>query len=293
MMAVKSHAQNDPVIFTHHTRFFFFNDVNDDTTQQLPARRRRLQKKEEEEESRRTLLGPPIKWTLADDSGSGKGCSSSSSSSSSESRGRLGGRSTPPTVKMPFNYHTHSGSYCLHAKGTLEEVVKRAIDLGFTHLGLSEHAPRYKAKDLYDEEVEAKMMPDGLVQLFSNYVKEARRLQVKYADQIKIAVGAETELITPDYLPRMKALKKTYKLDYLIGSVHHVDAIPFDFSLSHFKRAERECGGTQALYCRYVCFPLALGAMHIYAHICCLFLLFFILPFDDPAHVCTCRACLC
>lgn len=49
--------------------------------------------------------------------------------------------------------HSHSGEFCLHAKGTLEEVVQEAIAQGFTTFGLSEHVPRYKREHLYPEEV--------------------------------------------------------------------------------------------------------------------------------------------
>ena len=53
---------------------------------------------------------------------------------------------------MPISAHSHSGQFCKHAFSTLEEVVLRAIGVGFTHYGLSEHMPRYDPGDLYDEE---------------------------------------------------------------------------------------------------------------------------------------------
>ena len=57
---------------------------------------------------------------------------------------------------MPISSHSHSGQFCKHAFSTLEEVVLRAIEVGFTHYGLSEHMPRYQPEDLYDEEIEVK-----------------------------------------------------------------------------------------------------------------------------------------
>ena len=36
----------------------------------------------------------------------------------------------------------HSGAYCDHAEGSLEEVVAEAARQGFEVYGLSEHAPR-------------------------------------------------------------------------------------------------------------------------------------------------------
>jgi histidinol-phosphatase (PHP family) len=54
---------------------------------------------------------------------------------------------------MTVSHHSHSGEFCCHAKGTLEEVVQEAIRQGFTTFGLSEHVPRYRVCDLYPEEV--------------------------------------------------------------------------------------------------------------------------------------------
>jgi histidinol-phosphatase (PHP family) len=52
-----------------------------------------------------------------------------------------------------ISYHSHSGSFCCHAVGTLEQVVTTAIEKNFTSYGLSEHVPRYREVDLYPEEV--------------------------------------------------------------------------------------------------------------------------------------------
>ena len=54
---------------------------------------------------------------------------------------------------MPFSHHSHSGQFCRHASGTLEEVVLEAIRQGFVLYGLTEHVPRYRSQDLYPEEV--------------------------------------------------------------------------------------------------------------------------------------------
>ena len=56
---------------------------------------------------------------------------------------------------MPFSHHSHSGQFCKHAKGTLEEVVQEAIRQRFQLFCLTEHVPRYREEDLYPEEVKA------------------------------------------------------------------------------------------------------------------------------------------
>ena len=44
------------------------------------------------------------------------------------------------TTKITTNYHTHT-YLCKHAVGTIEDYIKRAIDLGYEELGFSDHFP--------------------------------------------------------------------------------------------------------------------------------------------------------
>lgn len=54
---------------------------------------------------------------------------------------------------MPYSHHSHSGQFCKHASGSLEEVIKEAIRQNFKIYGVTEHVPRYREKDRYPEEV--------------------------------------------------------------------------------------------------------------------------------------------
>jgi histidinol-phosphatase (PHP family) len=56
-------------------------------------------------------------------------------------------------MTMPFSHHSHSGQFCKHGSGSLEDVVREAIRQGFEVYGLTEHVPRYRSEDLYPEEV--------------------------------------------------------------------------------------------------------------------------------------------
>lgn len=63
---------------------------------------------------------------------------------------------TIPTTEwsgMPHSHHSHSGQFCKHAAGLLEDVVVEAVRQGFEVYGLTEHVPRYRNEDLYPEEV--------------------------------------------------------------------------------------------------------------------------------------------
>jgi histidinol-phosphatase (PHP family) len=43
-----------------------------------------------------------------------------------------------------------------------------------------------------------------------------------------------------------------FKPDYIVGSVHHVDNISFDYSKKTYTQAVTAAGGIEALYCRYL-----------------------------------------
>jgi len=111
--------------------------------------------------------------------------------------------------------------------------------------------PRYQPEDLYDEEIEENMTPADLQIMFEDFVKEARRLQEKYKDKISLIIGLETEVIRGDSFDRVRRLKEDLQLDYIVGSVHHVDGVPTDFSLKLFEKAEKLAGGTEKVMFRY------------------------------------------
>lgn len=157
---------------------------------------------------------------------------------------------------MPYSHHSHSGQFCKHAKGTLEEVVLEAIRQRFEVYGLTEHVPRYRVEDLYPEEVRNYiphdwLLPlftsyrkeglalDVLVEQFSNFLEEAHRLKSKYADKIKLLVGLETEYVSPLDLECLEEVLRQHsnRIEYIVGSVHHVNQIPIDFDLPTYERA--------------------------------------------------------
>lgn len=152
---------------------------------------------------------------------------------------------------MPISLHSHSGQFCKHAFSMLEDVVLRVVDVGFEHYGLSEHMPRFLPEDLYEEEVADNVSPTDLQVMFEGFVKEAKFLQEKYKAKVSLIVGMETDVIREDSFEIIRRLKKEFQLDYIVGSVHHIDGIPIDCSLEQFEEAERLVGGTEKVICQY------------------------------------------
>lgn len=115
------------------------------------------------------------------------------------------------------NYHTHV-AYCHHAKGNVEDYVRKALELGFKEIGITDHAPVLESfmpqKDYLENFCDQNMNMDT-VPLYLNDIKEA---QEKYGNKIKIYSGFESEFL-PDQLSFYQKLRD--KVDYLNLGIHY------------------------------------------------------------------------
>ena len=144
----------------------------------------------------------------------------------------------------------HSGQFCNHALDTLEDIIKAYVRNGFTWVGITEHAPPVSEAFLYPDERAAGWDAARLYDRFAAYMTTARALQSRHAGDLKIYVGFETELTT-GALTFTRQLIETFKPDYFVGSLHHVDDISFDFSREDYLKAVDASGGHDGLYGRY------------------------------------------
>lgn len=144
----------------------------------------------------------------------------------------------------------HSGQFCSHATGTLEEIVESYISKGFSWVGITEHIPPAMEKFIYPEEKVLGLTCDSMYARFIEYFDECRRLQQKYGDKIKLYAAMEIETYSGAE-QHVAALIEKFHPDYLVGSVHHVDDIPIDYSKEEYQRAAVKLGGVDELYCRY------------------------------------------
>ena len=113
---------------------------------------------------------------------------------------------------MIADYHTHT-SLCKHARGSVEDYVRKAIELGFDEFGCSDHAP----------------LPDGfdarhrmsVEEYYSTYAPSVSEVAEKYKANIRIKRGIEC-----DFLDRAIDWTKKFvaenDFDFVIGSVHFV-----------------------------------------------------------------------
>src|SRR5690606_17912415 len=62
----------------------------------------------------------------------------------------------------------------------------------------------------------------------------------------RILVGGEAEYIRPSSIELIRAMQDKYELDFVLGSVHHVNGVPIDFSREMYEKARETCGGSEA-----------------------------------------------
>ena len=155
---------------------------------------------------------------------------------------------TPP--KLVSIHGAHSGQFCSHAEDTLEEIVQTYIDRGFSWFGITEHIPPISDEFLFSEEIEDGLTAEKMDARFEDYFTEARGLQERHKESIRIFVAFETECYT-GYEDHVKALRKRFRPDYIVGSVHHVRDIVIDGSKETYRQAAETVGGMEDLYCAY------------------------------------------
>lgn len=142
---------------------------------------------------------------------------------------------------MLIDYHTHHAR-CGHAVGSLEEYVKRGIEIGLSHIGLSDHMPllHVDPATYYPEMA----MP---MEELPRYVEEALALKQKYHGQIEVRVGLEGDYIE-GYEEQIEAIVNKYPWDYVIGSVHFLG----EWDVSDFRQVHHwEGQDIFAVYERY------------------------------------------
>jgi histidinol-phosphatase (PHP family) len=144
---------------------------------------------------------------------------------------------------FPADLHLHT-RFCNHADGTMDDMVRSALDLGLTEMGFADHLP-YPA-DFADP------LPNCVIprEDFPTYVSEVKRLAETYDGRITVRLGAEVDHIE-DRMDDQVAACGLHDFDYVIGSVHLIHDFVIDYSIESLKAKLPELGGIEGLWPRY------------------------------------------
>jgi histidinol-phosphatase (PHP family) len=89
---------------------------------------------------------------------------------------------------------------------------------------------------------------DVLFRQFEDFLDEAHRLKTAYASRITLLVGLETDLITSIDIDCLDDLLKRHigRIEYIVGSIHHVNGIPIDLDVPTFRKSVESSGGDKS-----------------------------------------------
>lgn len=115
-----------------------------------------------------------------------------------------------------INYNFHQHTLFSDGKESLEKYAERAIELGMTAIGFSEHSPLPFSNpfSLQEENIE-------------EYIRQTDELKLKFKDQLTIYRALEMDFI-PGMSEDFDYWRNRCKVDYLIGSLHLVKADGFE-----------------------------------------------------------------
>ena len=132
-------------------------------------------------------------------------------------------------MKWPADYHMHT-PLCRHATGEPGDYAARAVAIGLTEIGFSDHSPM--PRDDFDN---WRMYADQL----DEYVAKVRQAQKDFPN-LTIRLALEVDYL-PGYEDWIRELAARHPWDYFIGSVHYVSdswAIDNPQKLSEWKNRD-------------------------------------------------------
>ena len=159
-------------------------------------------------------------------------------------------------MSLPADYHMHT-PLCRHATGEPAEYARRAVALGFTEIGFSDHSPM--PRDDFDDWRMFDRQLDEYVIRVRQAQKDFPELTIRLALEVDYLPGGE------DWIRRLAA---RHPWDYLIGSVHYVSdswAIDDPRKLSEWQH--RPAGEVWAAYFERLTQAAASGLFEIIGHV--------------------------
>ena len=146
----------------------------------------------------------------------------------------------------------HSGDYCDHAEGTLQQILEAAVAQRMSVFGITEHAPRLEERYLYAREIELGWDVPKLERDFRTYRSALDPLVRDFSPRLQVLKGFEAEVVpSASYADIMRRYRSDMGFDYMVGSVHFVGEIIIDFGHEDFERALNWAGGLEPLAARY------------------------------------------
>jgi histidinol-phosphatase (PHP family) len=158
-------------------------------------------------------------------------------------------------MALPADYHMHT-PLCRHAKGEPVEYAARALELGLTEIGFSDHSPVE-----HDDQDDWRMLVGELSQYVAK-VEHAREIH----PALPIRLGLEVDFI-PGHESWIREMALRHDWDYFIGSVHYIsDKWDFDNPKRLAEWADRDVDEVWTDYFTRLTAAAASGLFQIIGH---------------------------
>ncbi|MFX0021843.1 MAG: histidinol-phosphatase HisJ [Candidatus Hermodarchaeota archaeon] len=154
------------------------------------------------------------------------------------------------------DWHTHN-ELCRHAVGSIEDYVKKAINMKLDLIGISDHFPYEYLKNgsILIDEVPYQEYAMKLNEIKS-YFSAIDQVKRKYNNKIQIRIAFEIDYFRSQEEVLNKYFKNQAKeLDYILGSVHmlHSKSRLFAFDDKRFIGMYKEYESIDSIYLEYYC----------------------------------------
>lgn len=160
-------------------------------------------------------------------------------------------------MRIKDNFHTHI-YLCKHAEGNVSDYVKKAINLGYESIGISDHGPLLPHMDTV---ISRKRM--SFDEFYNIYLKEISEAKEVFKNKITVLGAVEIEFYDHMLNEYPKILKE---LDYLILGQHRIELPDFTYKSIFKSKPEDDTELYLNLYTEQVIKGLNTGFFSILAH---------------------------
>ncbi|MFW9999319.1 MAG: histidinol-phosphatase HisJ [Candidatus Hodarchaeota archaeon] len=152
------------------------------------------------------------------------------------------------------DWHTHN-ILCRHAKGTIEDYVKKAIKLNLDLIGISDHFPYEYLEKSFSSIKEIPYQEYAMrLNEVDLYLSSIKALKEKYKSEIQIRTAFEIDYFKSHEINLEKEFfSRVDKLDYMLGSVHilHGKSRLFALDDKRFLNMYKEYDSIDNIYLEY------------------------------------------
>jgi histidinol-phosphatase (PHP family) len=152
------------------------------------------------------------------------------------------------------DWHSHN-SLCRHAEGSIEDYIKRAIEMKLDLIGISDHFPYEYLENsiVLINEIPHQEYAMRLNEVDS-YLASIEKLKIKYNNEIQIRIAFEVDYFkSQENFLNLQFEKRLEELDYILGSVHilHGKSRLFAFDDRRFLSMYKEYDSIDNIYLEY------------------------------------------